>query len=618
MINYKSLGLKAGLEVHVQLDTETKLFCNCSTAMKEKHPNLIVKRKQHPVASELGEVDIATQYEFLRDRNFDYQVFPKEVCLVCIDEEPPKQVNMEALETALEIALMLDCQIPNEIHVMRKTVTDGSNTTSFQITMVVGLNGQLNYKGKKILIKQVFLEEDAAAIVGEENGNVTYRLSRLGVPLVEISTGLLTEFTPEEIEDIALNIGMICRSTGKTKRVIGSIRQDVNVSISQGARTEIKGVQELGLLSKVIENDVQRQISLNQLKRELGKRGIKKLNTKTTDVTKHLEDTKNNVLRALIGNGGSVFAIVLPKFSGLLKKELFSKKTLGRELADIAVAFGVKGIFHTDEDLAKYNLVEDFEKLKQIFKVGEQDSIILVGELNDKGKVAEQLLERCKQLLVGLKEETRGTNEDGTTRYNRPLPGAARLYPESDEPPITISSEFLERIKKQLPEPWGKKLARFVKMGLSEQLAKQVLTSEYLEIFEEIMKNKKVDVSIVANTFTSVIKDLAKREKAEIEYLNKDHFIDLFDQLEKKKIVKEAIPEILKYLASRPGENVSNSVKELNIQPISLAELKEIVKEVVSHPGLIYEKAVGIVMSKVRGKIDVQTVMKTVKEMMSH
>lgn len=271
-INYKRLGLKAGLEIHQQLNTEHKLFCNCSTAMQEKEPIGTIKRKQHPVASELGEIDIATQYEYLRNRTFFYQLFRNETCLVDQDDEPPHELNQEALETAFQIALLLNCKIPDEIHIMRKTLIDGSTISGFQRTAVVGLSGFLRYRGKKIEITHVSLEEDAAAIVSEENGNATYRLNRLGVPLVEIGTGLLIGFSSEEIEDIAFNIGMICRSTERVKRGLGSIRQDVNVSTKQSERVEIKGVQELGLLSKIVENEVQRQLSLAEIRNELKKK----------------------------------------------------------------------------------------------------------------------------------------------------------------------------------------------------------------------------------------------------------------------------------------------------------------------------------------------------------
>jgi Glu-tRNA(Gln) amidotransferase subunit E-like FAD-binding protein len=478
-IDYRKIGLRVGLEIHVQLNTKHKLFCNCSTEMKEKEPIAIIKRKQHPVQSELGEIDVAAQYEYLRNRNFYYQVFKNEVCLIDLDEEPPLPLNQEALETALQIALLFNCSIPEEIHVMRKTVIDGSTPMGFQRTMIVGENGFLKYKGKRIEIKHVCLEEDAAALVKEENGNVTYRLNRLGVPLVEISTGILEGFSPEEIQEIAYFIGLTCKSTGKVKRGIGTIRQDLNISIKKGKRVEIKGVQDLGLLAKVIEIEVKRQLSL-------------------------------------------------PK----------------------------------------------------------------------------------------VEEETRGALPDGTTKFLRPLPGAARLYPETDIPPIQISKDLVDKIKKNLPEPWTKKLTRFkTKLKLSEDLAKQIIRSDYLEMFEKIVEKKKVDASIVAHTFVSTLKDLEKREKVKVENLSEKHFLEIFDALAKKQLIKEAIPEVLSYLAKNPEKNVSFAIRELELKPISIRELKEIAKSIVT-PDMSFEKALGLVMSKVRGRIEAKEVMKVVKKLL--
>lgn len=620
MTNYQKLGLKVGIECHVQLDTKHKLFCSCSTEMKEKFPLMTIKRKQHPVASELGEVDIASQYEFMRDRTFNYQVFPKEVCLVCLDEEPPQIINQEALEIATQISLLLNCEIPDELHVMRKTVTDGSNTTGFQRTLIVGMNGFMKYKGGKIPIKQISLEEDAAAIVGEENGSVTYKLSRLGVPLVEISTDILSGYTTEEIEEIAFGIGMVCRSTKKTKRVIGSIRQDVNVSISQGARVEIKGVQELSLLSKVIDNEVQRQLSLGKIKNELKRRGVHKLKVEPVDVTKHLQETKNNILRVIVAKSGSIFALLLPKFSGLLGKELFNGKTFGRELADIASDFGVKGIFHTDEDLTKYNLIDDFQKIRNVLKAREDDSVLLVGELNAKGKVVNKLAERCSKILEKMEEETRSATEDGTTRYMRPLPGAARLYVETDLFPVPMTKEVLERIKKQLPEPWDNKLRRLEsQMKLSHQLALQMMTSEYFELFDEIVQKTKVSPIIVANTFTSILKDL-KRRNLPVETIDDEKVIELFKMLDSNKVTKESITILLEKIIQFPGETVANLVKDSNLSPISESELKELVrakieenKEKLKDSESAFKYMMGVIMGIVRGRIDGEIVNEVVK-----
>jgi Glu-tRNA(Gln) amidotransferase subunit E-like FAD-binding protein len=447
--------------------------------MQEKEPIKIIMRKQHPVQSELGEVDVTAQYEFLRNRTFNYQIFSREDCLVECDEEPVHPLNQEALEIALQIALMLNCRIPDEVQIMRKTVIDGSNTSAFQRTAVIGLDGCIEYKGKKIEVTYVSLEEDAASIVDEKNGNVTYRLNRLGIPLVEIGTGVLIGYSPEEVQEIAYLIGMIYRSTGKVKRGIGSVRQDVNVSIKNGARVEIKGIQELGLLSKVIELEVQRQLSLPE-----------------------------------------------------------------------------------------------------------------------------------------VKEETRTANPDGTTRFIRPLPGGARMYVETDILPILIETKTIQGIKKSLPEPWTKKLVRFKeRLRLSDELSKQILGSDYLDLFENIIKKFNVNPSVVANVFVSILKDLRKREGALVENLNDEDFEELFRLLDKGKIVKESIADVLLYKSKNPDISIEDCVKKLDLGTITEKELRQIVKDVVKmNRDKPVEKVIGIVMSKVRGKVRSEDVVKTVKK----
>jgi Glu-tRNA(Gln) amidotransferase subunit E-like FAD-binding protein len=482
-MDYEKLELKVGLEIHFQLNTKHKLFCSCSTEMKEKEPIAVVKRKLHPVASELGEIDVAAQFEYLRDRTFYYQVFKNETCLVELDEEPPHPVNKEALETALQIALLFNCDIPDEIHVMRKTVIDGSNTSGFQRTMIVGRNGFFDYHNKRIEIANVCLEEDAAAIVKEEDGEVWYRLNRLGIPLVEVSTKILEGFSPQEIQDIAYTIGLIAKSTGKIKRGIGAIRQDINVSIKGGARTEIKGVQELSLLAKVIELEIQRQLD--------------------------------------------------------------------------------------------------------IIKSGNE-----------------------------VKEETRAALPDGTTRFSRPLPGASRLYPETDIPPIQIKNSLLKKLRKELPEPLTKKIERFTKeLKLSELLAKEILRSDWVETFEKIVSTYKVQPSIVASTFTSLLKDLERREKINIQNLEEKHFLQIFSFLEQKKIVKEAIPEILKFFANNPSASIEEAIDKAKLTPLSKEEARKIIEGLVKeNPNLPQEKIFGIAMSKLRGKISAEDVRKILEE----
>jgi len=615
-INYKTVGLKAGLEIHQQLDTQHKLFCKSSTAMDEKETIANVKRKLHPVASELGEIDIASSFEEMKDRTFVYNYFNKEDCLVELDEEPPHEINIEALNVALQIALLLNCEIPNELHVMRKIVTDGSNPSAFQRTILIGLNGSFKFKGKIIPITYMNLEEDAAAAVSEENRTATFRLNRLGVPLVEIGTDILEGFSAKDIEGIAFQIGMICRSTGKVKRGLGTIRQDVNISIKQGERTELKGVQELSMLAKIIDDEIIRQQSLNDVKNHMRKKGVKKISSQLVNVNDDLYQSKSKILRALLESKKIIFALRLPEFAGQLKKEINPGKTLGRELADYVGSFGVKGIMHSDEDLARYNAVDDFAKLREKLGAKDNDAILLIGDTAD-GKVAQLLVKKINQILESPEKEVRGVQEDGTTKFLRPLPGAARLYPETDVIPFVIADEFLENIAKNLPESWMKKYDRFkTKYKLSEDLARQILRSEHLEIFEKIMENRRVDAAIVANTFTSTLIDLQKREKIDTKRIPNEVYPELFESVVEKKIMKEAIPMLLKYFSEKPGDNVANAIKELNLNIISAAELAKIIDEVVEQQNIPYEKAVGIVMSKVRGRADPQQVIAAVKKRM--
>lgn len=261
-IDYEAIGFKCGVEIHNRLATKHKLFCKCPARFSEQEkPSFTVFRKLRAVPGETGKIDVAAEFEFLRDRDYIYHVYEDTCCLVELDEEPPHEINGEALYIALQIAKMLNCEIPEEIHVMRKTVIDGSNTSGFQRTAIVGLNGWIETSKGKVRITSVCLEEESAGIVEKNEKKVVYRLDRLGIPLIEISTAPDIK-DPEHAREVAEKIGMIIRSTGKSQRGIGVTRQDLNVSIIHGARVEIKGVQELELIPKVLEYEVKRQLEM--------------------------------------------------------------------------------------------------------------------------------------------------------------------------------------------------------------------------------------------------------------------------------------------------------------------------------------------------------------------
>ena len=256
-MDYKELKFKSGLEIHQQLET-SKLFCDCSSSLTDKNPSTKLKRRLRAVAGESNEIGVAALHETLKNKEFIYEGFEENTCSVEFDEEPPHKINKDSLEIVLQVALLLNAKIPDELQIMRKTVIDGSNTSGFQRTILVGRDGYLKTSKGKVRISVICLEEDSARKIKEEKNSTTFRLDRLGIPLVEIGTEADIK-DPEHAKEVAKTLGMILRSTGKVKRGLGTIRQDVNVSIKNGNRVEIKGFQDLKKMPSIIDNEIKRQ-----------------------------------------------------------------------------------------------------------------------------------------------------------------------------------------------------------------------------------------------------------------------------------------------------------------------------------------------------------------------
>ena len=330
-MDYNELGFKCGIEIHQQLDTETKLFCECSTEANIDAAEAKIKRFLRPVASEIGDVDRAAQYEYLKSKEFVYNIYPEVSCLVEMDEEPPHEPKDEAVDTALTIALMLNCDVPEEIQWMRKTVIDGSNTSGFQRTSIIGMNGSLETPEGEVGITDLELEEESAGIHGRSSGKAVYDLDRLGIPLIEIGTDSSIK-NPRHAKEVALRLGMILRSTGKVKRGIGTIRQDVNVSIEEGARVEIKGFQTVKKIDLLIEKEVERQKSLVDIKEELEEKRIKI--SEIEEMTSLMKESENPLIQNLVESDNKFYAIKVDNLGGYMNRELCEGKWLGKELAD--------------------------------------------------------------------------------------------------------------------------------------------------------------------------------------------------------------------------------------------------------------------------------------------
>jgi glutamyl-tRNA(Gln) amidotransferase subunit E len=606
-MDYRALGLVAGIEIHQQLDTREKLFCHCPTALREiAEHNGEFCRYLRATVSEMGEIDRAAQEEMKHDRLFRYYTYDT-TCLVENDEEPPAPVNDEALSVCLTIAKMFGMTPVPQVHTMRKLVIDGSNTSGFQRTALIAFNGDLPNGGQ---IETICLEEEAAQRVKDE----VFSLDRLGIPLIEITTSPCMH-TPEDVQNVAEYIGMVLRSTGKVKRGLGTIRQDVNISIAQGARVEIKGVQELDLIAEVVRREVRRQQCLLAIRNELKQRGARADPAATADVTGLFMETRSTVLK----KSRKIHALVLKGFAGLVGREIQPERRLGSEMSDYAKKCGVGGIFHTDELPAYGVTAEEVARLRSHMHAGEQDCVILVAGASERQAACaiNQVLIRAGIALSDrpVPEETRRMLESGSTAYMRPLPGAARMYPETDVLPVLIDTTRWNAIL--IPELLSTKAERLsAAYGIDRNYALQLAASEKLPLFERAVQEcikPKLAVFTILSTATEL-----RRDGVDIRKIPDQAYLDTWHAVDSGKAAREAIPEILRSVAE--GNSVTEALERL-APAVSREELEKIVRRVITNRKefvMLKGKAalgplMGVVMAEVRGSADGKVVSEILK-----
>ncbi|MEM0146999.1 MAG: Glu-tRNA(Gln) amidotransferase subunit GatE, partial [Candidatus Micrarchaeaceae archaeon] len=404
---YKDIGFMCGLEIHQRLATKEKLFCACKANLETDESIGEIRRRQRAVAGELGVIDASTQFESSKNRQFVYNTFEKETCLVDVDEEPPHDLNKEALGIALQIAAAFNAKVPDELEPMRKVVVDGSDPSAFQRTILVGYDGYVKVGSKKINVPSIFLEEESSGIEHSDRELVIYNVDRLGIPLVEIDTAPEIS-TPEEAKEAAKQIGLLLRLTGKVQRGIGTIRQDVNVSIKNGARTEIKGFQDLDSMPQVIDNEVERQLALLKVRDMVAKR--KAAVGQAIDISHVFSSTKCGIIRKSLDSNGTVIGFALKGFKGALGYELNPGRRLGSEISEYAKLAGVGGIIHSDENLAQYGISEsEIREIEKALKTGANDAFVLVTGPSDVCATAVAYARQRAELAIKqVPKETRG------------------------------------------------------------------------------------------------------------------------------------------------------------------------------------------------------------------
>ncbi len=613
-LDHEELGLRVGLEIHQQLDTR-KLFCRCPSIMTDKKGEE-VRRYLRVTQSELGEVDKAALMEAQKGLRFRYQTPKESSCLVELDEEPPVGPDEDAFVLALKMALLMKANIADELHFMRKIVIDGSNTSGFQRTGLLATDGKITVDGKDIGISTICLEEDAARSVEKKKKEKIYRLDRLGIPLIEIATDPDIN-TPEEAKEVARYIGGLLRATKQVKRGIGTIREDVNISIARGARVEIKGVQELRMLPDYIVNEVERQLMLLNIMDELHERKAA-VDGEIIEITDLFSETSSSIVLRARDEGKRIFSVKLEGFDGVLRGPDGEPK-LGPELADYARKAGVAGIFHSDE-LPKYGITKDEkERISDHLDCGEKDAFAIVVEHEEKAKKAlEKVIQRCGLALKGVPEETREAQLDGTTKFSRPLSGEARMYPETDIPPVLIKEEMLKEI--ELPEKPEVKIKRFVdEYGLNKQQANQLFKKEYDDLFEEAV-TAGCTPSIVVNTFLHIFPDL-ERDGYEIEKLiTSKKFKDILLRVEDGDFAKEGIPTVMKGVLR--GKSIDKVVEEAGLESVEEDKLREVISDILDKKQDLIEDRqmgamgplMGVIMKEFRGKVDGKDVSRVLKE----
>lgn len=614
--DYEELGLMMGLEIHQQLDSKTKLFCRCPNSLTDKTPERKIYRRLRPTQSELGEIDRAAYEESQRNLQFVYEAYNHHTCLVEADEEPPAKLNQEAVDISIILASLMNMTVVDEFHTMRKQVIDGSNTSGFQRTGILATDGYVETEFGNVTIETLGLEEDAARRIGEEEGKIVFRLDRLGIPLAEITTSPDMHH-PQQVQQVAYQLGQILRST-KVKRGLGTIRQDLNISIREGARIEVKGVQDLELMPTIVENEVQRQLNLIEIAKELQNRGAE-VETDIIDVTALLEGTNSKVVKGILeGENSGVLAIKLRHFAGLIGREVQPGKRLGTEFSEHGKKMGVSGLFHTDE-LPNYGITqEEVDSIKNELGIEGDDAFILVAGPMDKARNAlYEVIERAQDSIIGVPEETRRAQDNGNTEYMRPLPTASRMYVETDIPTEIIDPERVAEIAANLPELPSVKKERIQKeYSLSDELAEQLVQRNNADLFEEIKAELPgMDATKIASDIVSTIRDL-KRDGYDVKKLDKDALVEIFSLVDEDVIPAAKTDVIFKDVC----EDISpmDSVKKNNLEKLSEDAVADGIKEIVEeNRSMIEERKMGAMgplmgkaMAKFQGKADGKTVSK--------
>ncbi len=610
--DYTDLGLKVGLEIHQQVLTQKKLFCRCPARQYSKEFDAEILRHMRPTLSELGEYDGTALMEYKTKKEIIYQINHKSVCTYEMDDTPPFEINDQALEIALEIAMLLNYKLVDEIHIARKQYLDGSIPTGFQRTTIVGIDGWIPYNNRKINLIQLGLEEDACREVSDVGHQRVFVTDRLGMPLIEMVTGPEMH-TPQRAADVANILRYLVRTTGKVRTGIGAARQDVNVSIAGGTRVEIKGVHRISLIPLLIYYEAMRQHALLKIQQKLKKRGVTKktFQANSHDVTQLVANSTWDPIRMALKRGDKVHAVNLKNFMGILSYPTQTGKVFSKEISDrvrvIACLTRLPNILtseNTEETIESYI----WNKIRKTLKTASRDSVILVWGLEeDIATAVKEIILRAKEAITGVPGETRQAMVDGTNGFERILPGPDRMYPDTDLPPLEILPERIKNISRYVPEQIWEREKKYRKWGIPEHLWTIIAISPGATFFEELVSKYSIPPTMIAG-FLFEISKYWKRNGFKFEYLRDTDWHIFFSKVEKNPVLLEKGKNLLEEYMQE--ENKLEIILESFLNDgKSKDDLESIITEIIDqYRGKVkveneHKYFMGLTMSTLRGYI---------------
>ncbi|MGH4122564.1 MAG: Glu-tRNA(Gln) amidotransferase subunit GatE [Clostridium sp.] len=565
---YEDLGFMCGLEVHQQLKTEKKLFCHCQAGVfqKEGQYDAEIIRHMRPTLSEMGGYDGTALMEFKTKKNIVYRIANLTTCTYDIDDTPPFKINQQALGIALEIALLLKTNIVGELHITRKQYLDGSIPAGFQRTGIISIEGQIPLKNKIVRIIQLSIEEDSCREISDIGHVRSYTTDRLGMPLIETVTYPDMK-TPAEAAEAANYIRFLNRSTGKVRTGIGAAREDVNVSISGGTRVEIKGVSHITYIPELVHNEAFRQKSLLEIRNDLIEKIPNFVHWKISHVI--LEDESITLVSSSIRNNLNIqnrlVAVNLPGFKDILSFFTGPCRMFSDEISDrlkVIACIEKPNMTHSEE-FRNENKDINFEYLRKLLnsKVGDAQ-ILFWGPVDDISTALESIEERCRLAFIGVPNETRKSFNNGNTMFERVLPGADRMYPDTDSAPISISQELIDIAGRNLPVDVETQITKLNNWNIPADTFFYILRYNLVPLIQRICDDFNTQPKFVATLLSHKLKSLQGKFKTDLPF-DFERIYKLFAFIKEQEIELELIYKMLPVVYKRPKMEMKYVLKAI-------------------------------------------------------